>query len=453
LLDEVHQFGGANHFDPNGQSPFTYAIVLLCCGRFGDAIAYIWSRGKTLPAVHLTVGCLHYGLILPHVPLTHNPFVADTSIGQSSGPTDSSSSNTLTPSMLFNYFYNDSFQQVYPEVALEYLMCLHIPSSFPNTVPFNKAQAHSIWQRFVSGVINKDVVETHEIKCRATFMATLEHYLALLGYAQLRKICGDIPGEGLKLTGALHDYSELPREEIQLLLARVAFNCLTVRGDSKRAVHFFKLCGRFTEALTEICQQFSSFLCSEENSAEREFWVQTATHFYSTHINVGSSEALNVLRSDGREDLATCLRQLLDVYKFVSFFRGRKFDEALLAIDATGLLPRSVNDVQICLQPFIGARNASSSALTGPFSYFRCLLNVIDDVVINAIICCQELAAQMNESLALSRAQFALQSSKLAQLNALKERSRALVAFVVQSPEQVFKLETRSLVTKMEFAN
>jgi hypothetical protein len=75
LLEEVNQFGGPSHFDPNGQSPFTFAIIMLCCGRFGDAIAYIWSRGKTLPAVHLTVGCLHYGLILPHVPLTHNPFL------------------------------------------------------------------------------------------------------------------------------------------------------------------------------------------------------------------------------------------------------------------------------------------------------------------------------------------------------------------------------------------
>jgi hypothetical protein len=44
----------------------TLPLTLTLTQRFGDAIAHLWQAGKFLPAVHVTVACLHYGLILPH---------------------------------------------------------------------------------------------------------------------------------------------------------------------------------------------------------------------------------------------------------------------------------------------------------------------------------------------------------------------------------------------------
>ena len=73
LYEKIIEFGGSNYFDLNYINPFNYCTILLCCHRFGDAITYLWSAGKFLPAIHLTVSCLHYGLILPHIPFTQNP--------------------------------------------------------------------------------------------------------------------------------------------------------------------------------------------------------------------------------------------------------------------------------------------------------------------------------------------------------------------------------------------
>jgi hypothetical protein len=385
---------------------------------------------------------------------------------------------SLTPALLFNYFFNESFQQVYPEVALEYLMCLYTNTG--GASPLSSSGGNNSWSLAVKGFINKDTIEMHEIKMRATFLSTLESFVSALGPKQLQRMCGDIKGEGKNFHGALDDYVELGREEIYLILSRVAFNSLTVRNDSKRAIHFYKLCGRFTEALEEICRQFSLVICpfadtssssSQVSSSEREYWTNTALHFYKTHINVGVSECLNALRMDGREDLCVCLRKLLDCYRFVSLFQAQNYEEALVCVDGVGLLPRSIDDVGVCLTPFIAARNSSggfgssnnnsmgilaagiSGNLNAGTSYYKHLLNLIDGIVIYTLQCCHELISSLNEQLALNRAQFALQSTKLGQIMALKERSKALCAFVVKSPEQIFKLETRSIVAKMEFAD
>ena len=62
--------GGTDYFDPGMASPFTYALILFCCQQFEEAIAHLWSAGRAFPAIHLLVIGLHFGLILPHLPLS-----------------------------------------------------------------------------------------------------------------------------------------------------------------------------------------------------------------------------------------------------------------------------------------------------------------------------------------------------------------------------------------------
>lgn len=73
LYDLILEYGGADYFDRERTTPFKYATILFSCQRYGDAIMYLWTSNKVVAAVHLTVVCLYYGLILPHVPLTQNP--------------------------------------------------------------------------------------------------------------------------------------------------------------------------------------------------------------------------------------------------------------------------------------------------------------------------------------------------------------------------------------------
>jgi hypothetical protein len=67
----VMDAGGADYFDPGMANPFTYSLILFCCLRFDEAIAHLWHAGWAFPSIHLLVLCLHSGLVLPHLPLSH----------------------------------------------------------------------------------------------------------------------------------------------------------------------------------------------------------------------------------------------------------------------------------------------------------------------------------------------------------------------------------------------
>lgn len=70
IFYRVMEAGGADDFDPHGALAFEFAMILCCCHQFGGAVEHLYQHGKTFPAVHLLVVCLHFGLILPHLPLS-----------------------------------------------------------------------------------------------------------------------------------------------------------------------------------------------------------------------------------------------------------------------------------------------------------------------------------------------------------------------------------------------
>ena len=69
IFYRVLEAGGADDFDPHGALAFEFAMILCCCHQFGGAVEHLYQHGKVFPAVHLLVLCLHYGLILPFLPL------------------------------------------------------------------------------------------------------------------------------------------------------------------------------------------------------------------------------------------------------------------------------------------------------------------------------------------------------------------------------------------------
>ena len=69
IFYRVMEAGGADDFDPHGALSFEFAMILCCCHQFGGAVEHLYQHGKVFPAVHLLVACLHYGLILPYLPL------------------------------------------------------------------------------------------------------------------------------------------------------------------------------------------------------------------------------------------------------------------------------------------------------------------------------------------------------------------------------------------------
>ena len=51
---------GINHFCPNGRQPVLWAIILLLCGDYTTAIAYLHSTSFQTDAVHLAIALTHY---------------------------------------------------------------------------------------------------------------------------------------------------------------------------------------------------------------------------------------------------------------------------------------------------------------------------------------------------------------------------------------------------------
>lgn len=61
--EEMRSFGPA-HFDPQGETPTFYALVLILTGQFAEAIQYLNSGARAVEeALHITLILYHYGML------------------------------------------------------------------------------------------------------------------------------------------------------------------------------------------------------------------------------------------------------------------------------------------------------------------------------------------------------------------------------------------------------
>jgi Nup93/Nic96 len=331
LYERVLEYGGADYFDADYSCPFNYCTVLFSCHRFGDAIGHLWQAGKFLPAVHLTVACLYYGLLLPHRPLTHNP-------RHSSG--DRGVGSNMSPVSLFEMFFSSALQSSYPELTADYLVILQVD-----------------WHQHVQG-IEQQLLETLKRKCDSAVGAVLESFLLSLGRSQLIRMVGE-PIEDSQPTdpipfrtrGHLDEY--LSPVRLRDLLTSCAYHLLTVKKESEKAMAYFKLAGRHSDVVEELCNRLSCAISTSGtiSPADKTFWSETAVKYYTTYINVGRSSVLNLLESDGKQGLVSVFETLLNLTVFVDICATRPSD-ALDIIDGLFIFPKSAEEVQPASQHF-----------------------------------------------------------------------------------------------------
>ena len=198
LYDLILEFGGADYFDKERSTPFKYATILLSCQRYGDAIMYLWTSNKVVAAVHLTVVCLYYGLILPHVPLTQNPLcISSTGYANPSGmffrypsisllitititkPLFAKGVDLYPDTILKRFVDNQTFLQ-YPEIKIDYVLCLD-----------------TNWLAHVKDVfVNKEAMlelkEVNRIKSQDRVNSSIEHVIMSIPRDQLVVLVGDL---------------------------------------------------------------------------------------------------------------------------------------------------------------------------------------------------------------------------------------------------------------------
>lgn len=236
LYDQVLKYGGADYFDPDRSMPFNYCTVLLCCHRFGEAVLHLWQAGRFLPAVHLLVASLHYGLVLPHMPLTQNP---------RHGYGDSGVGSNITPASLLEMFFSSPLQSSHPELTVDYLISLEVDC----TTYLHKVDNH--------------LLDTIRLKCRSSVTSVFQSLLLALGRPQQARIVGAaqtsaVPSDStpFRSRGYLDEF--LSVEQINTLLSSCAYHLLASKKGSEAAMELFSLADRHSEALEELCSRLSS---------------------------------------------------------------------------------------------------------------------------------------------------------------------------------------------------
>ena len=356
LYEKVLEYGGADYFDADRSSPFNYCTVLMSCHRFGDAVAHLWQAGKLLPAVHLTVVCLHYGLILPHVPLTHSP---------KHPSNDHTTTCNTTPASLFEMFFSSTLLSSYPELTLDYLMTLDVQ-----------------WNKHVQGIESK-LLETQKLKSKNTVSGVFQKFLFSLGKSQLHRIVGQSIEESRSTDPTVtrtqgHIDLYMPRERVNLILTSCAYYLLTVKKESETAMELFQLAGRHSEVLEELCSLLSMAMTSQAavSARDRAMWCEMSVAYYNTHIKVPHSAVLRCLTAENKLTLVGCFETLLNLSVFVDTCSTNP-SNALDIIDGLFIFPKVTEEVQAAAQHFPTLDNN--------------IKRVADDVLILTVECAKAL--------------------------------------------------------------
>jgi hypothetical protein len=423
LYSAVLDYGGETHFDPRGDNPLKYATVLMSCHRFGDAISYLWRRSKTLPAIHLTALCLHYGLILPHVPLAHNPPFKHPTV-------DSTliNSSDLSPASLMQFYFTNCTTQLLPEVSMIYFISLH-----------------SNWLQHVQTELIdaklQNLVDRYSLHSKATFSYIMESYLIFLNMEQLSRIVGYLTKEGVLSRGSLFSY--LDESEIESLLLRCAYHLLHTRMEPEAAIHFYKLCGRFTDAVDELCVQLVNVV-SMKDSPFRSHWISVCSRFFETYIQGGIGPVVDCLTTDNRLDLLQSYLLLMNLSQFVSLCYQRKWYDALFVMDEISFLPKTNTEVNTAVNIVLG----QGQTTIGPSPKY--ILQILDDVIVLYMDCllnaCVEARKIAKSSLFTSSQQYERNVS----IENLKVKGQALLRFTTGVSSVLVRADTLRTVTMME---
>ena len=398
----IQEYGGADYFDEDRSNPFKYATVLFCCQRYGDAISHLWLTNKTIPAVHLTVLCLHYGLVLPFVPLNQNPYhpLAANTHHASVEP---------SPVSILQIFMDSNIFQFYPEIKVDYAISLD-----------------SNWLQQAAG-LDSEIKEVSKLKSQSITTSVLENLLASSEQSQLDVIVGKLidsdsmngghvttAGGGLFRTGGrLDEYIEGP--QIDSILSRTAYNLLTQSGNAESAIYIYQLAGRYSEVLEELCSQLSCYLMSSNTAVSHspgQYWKSFAETFIKKYIKANSAVMYN-LKQTGSQGLVDSLIILTKLYDVVSSYQSSKFDIVLDLLDSLNLFPSREEEIDA-------------------FTTIRPQLkSVYDDVIILRIESIQRIFKQLKSNrLGSPNGSFSgLLTDRDIQMKELKEQAKVLLMF------------------------
>lgn len=382
----ILDYGGAEYFDPSHAFPFKYTLVLLACQRFGDAVVYLWTCNRSTAAIHLLVLFLHYGLLLPHLPLSP-PLLNLRS---------STMHSDLSPCSILRLWVQQFVTAAFPDIAVDYLAMLNVQ-----------------WLPHVRGLLPRDGEEIIHIKCQQAIGGVLETFLLSLDEASLRKVVGSVLQadssslslERLRSGGRLDAY--FPAESVDLLLARTAFVKMSRDADAAGAVHFYSLAGRFIDAIEVLTTQLAQAFVVERGTEEA---IICARDFHRTFLVSNQGPVVDQLHRFGRSELIRNLEYLLNLAAFFEQCSAKQYTAALSALDSLGVAPRDESEVNACKLKVMGMESS--------------LLQSLDRLFLSAMQCFRAIHSSLKAGL---RELPGVLSDKEHNMKEMRQRAKALV--------------------------
>lgn len=402
------------HFDAHRNNPLKYTLALLCCHRNGDAVSHLWQASKFLPAVHIAVVCTHYGLLLPHLPLSQNPLFPHPML---SSDRSAGGEQLMTLPTMLQLYLNVQSQRMFPELCADFFISVDVN-----------------WYQNISADFDKSVFETNIVKSRNAFSTLFESFLMALDQGSLTRLVGEPSLEGKPSVGYLDQV--LDRDIIHILLARCAFEVLHVKRDPETAIYFYKLSGRFLDALDELSTQLAGVVTTKEGSA-REHWLKLATEFFDTYVRLGTGPLAEAVQQNGRTDLLNTFLQLLNVSSFISSYVEGNYLEALHIIDELGLLPSSESDVM----------NATQTILQLPPN--AKIFSVLDDILLLTMECALHVIIMLRRDAQSVMLTVVQQNDRRQEMERVRAKAQAIVLFGTSISNRLTRPDTLRMLTTM----
>lgn len=414
FYNSILDVGGEEYFDAHRNNPLKYTLALLCCHRYGDAVSHLWQATKTLPAAHIAAVCAHYGLLLPHMPLTQNPPFPHAYFSTQRA---ASGDHLLTPSSMLQLYLNVQAQRMFPELCADFFMSLDVD-----------------WYQHCHADLEKSVLETNIVKSCNTFSTLFESFLMALDPPTLTRLTGEPPLEGKPSVGYLDQV--LDRDTIHLILARCAFEVLHVKRDPETAIYFYKLSGRFLDALDELSTQLAGVVTTQEG-AGRAHWLNVSTEFFDAYVRSGTGPLAEAVQRDGRGDLVNTFLQLLNVSSFVTSYIEGNYPEALHVLNELGLLPSSEADVRKAAQVIVQLPPSAK------------ILSVLDDVLLLSMECALHVIGMLRRDAQSVMLTVVQQNDRRQEVERLRSQAQALVLFSTAVSTRLARPDTPRLLTTM----
>lgn len=414
--------GGSDYFDENRHSSFNYSLILFACHRFGDAIAYLWESKKTLPAISLTMLCLHYGLILPHAPLCNNPKHTN------QFPNPSNFGSELSPSTILQVYFHTSFQRNYPDIALDYFISLF----------------HKNWVFYCKNVISPANLKTQIRKANINSNDILKSLIMNCGEEQLKSLLGDTVADNSRDTstrsgGRLDKY--MTNEDINGFLSKIAESSV---HDIENQMILYKLAGEYGEVLRLLNEEYSKVIITDignfsygrgEKKRERDrkdYWSRKSEEFYEHYIKFRYGEV--VYQNSGNNDMYNLIeifKILLNINMLIDHANDDQID-ILNFLDNITYLPSYKDDIMRKATIFL------------QMECFRPIKRVTDDVIIITLKTMKKRYNLIKNNIIYNSTPEIKQ-----EMDALQSRALILKAFVIETKAQLMRPDTPKLVLEI----